>query len=213
METDDTSRTIALAGTTGYVAAIVAATAAQPAAYDSTRDLVSGLAGQGAAQPWIMITGFQLMAVALGAMAVTFSGRFRRRSGRAAAVLVGVAAAAMSVAGFARFDCSVFDDACSAALAGGLSPSAAVHGLSALLVFLPLIAAAFLLAVAVGPGRLRWVAVAAGAASLLLTVAVEEIGGPYAGLLQRVDSVVMFGLPLLVVLATARRRAPVPVAA
>lgn len=203
METTDILRHTAIAGSAGFVAAIAAATAAQPAAYDSTRDLVSGLAAQGAHQPWIMVTGFQLMAVALGAMALAIFQRLRSRSGRVAAVLVMVAAAAMSVAGLARFDCSLSDAACDARLEAGISTSGAIHGLSALFVFLPLIVTAFLLAVAVGRGRLRAVAIAAGTVALALTIGVEEAGGPVAGLLQRVDLAVLFGLPLLVVLATA----------
>jgi hypothetical protein len=58
-------RTIAVGGFAGFVTAITVATAVQPDAYDSTRDLISGLAGQGASHPWIMITGCQLAAAGL----------------------------------------------------------------------------------------------------------------------------------------------------
>jgi hypothetical protein len=59
-----------------------------------------------------------------------------------------VEAAAMSVAGFARSDCSLADAACDTRLTRGISTSAAMHGLAALFLFLPSIIAAFLVAVA-----------------------------------------------------------------
>jgi hypothetical protein len=211
-------RTTALGGLAGFVTAIAVATAVQPAAYDTTRDLVSGLAGRGASHPWIMMAGFEFMAVGLAAASVGLWRRFTRPSGRAAAVLVMIAAAAMAVAGLARFDCSVADDACEARLAQGVSTSAAVHGLAALFVFLPLIISAFLLAVAAGPAtlgagpRLRTVAVLGGLAGLLLILAVEEASTPIAGLLQRIDILPTFGLAILAAFAplSERPRAPKP---
>jgi hypothetical protein len=204
-------RTIAVGGFAGFVTAIAVATAVQPDAYDSTRDLISGLAGQGAAHPWIMMAGFQLAAVGLGAAAIGIWQRFRRRSGRAAAILVMIEAGAMSVAGFARFDCSLADTACDARLAQGVSTSAAIHGLSALFVFLPSIIATFLLAVAagdtrIGTLRLRWVALVSGVVGLALILAVEEAATPFAGLLQRIDVLPAFLFPVLAAFAVGGRR-------
>jgi hypothetical protein len=210
---------LAASGTAGFFAAIAWSTALQPATYDSTRDLVSGLAGRGASYPGLMMFGFEVMAVALVAIAVGLFGRFHAWSGRVAGVLVLVSAAGMAVAGLARFDCTMQDAACEARLADGLSTSGALHGLAALFVFLPLIAATFLLAVAAGRDTtlygvpLRRAAVLIGVVQLGLTFVVESGVTGFSGLFQRIDLVLLFGTPLLVAFGRWGARLPLEVRA
>lgn len=208
---------LAVAGTAGFFAAIAWSTALQPAAYDSTRDFVSGLAGRGASYPGLMMVGFEVMAVALVAIAVGLFGRLRSWSGRVAGALVLVSAAGMAVAGLARFDCTSEDAACEARLADGLSTSGALHGLAALFVFLPLIATSFFLAVAVGRGTtlygvpLRRAAVLVGVVQLGLTFVVESGVTDLSGLFQRIDLLVLFGTPLLIAFGRWGARLPLEV--
>jgi hypothetical protein len=196
-------RNTAVLGFTGFFALLALATAVQPDSYRSTRDFISGLAAMDAAFPWIMVAGFQAAAIGIAAAAVVLARELRSIPGRIAAVLLWISAFGMVVAGFARFDCSRNDAACRAQVEAGMSWHSHLHGLAAIVVFLPLILAAFFLAAAVwrtrSPYRTRLALteLACGVAGLVLTVAVEEQLIATIGLTQRVDVFLLLGLPTL----------------
>lgn len=196
-------RRIAVFGFAGYFGLLALATAVQPDSYHSTRDFISGLAAMDAAHPAIMVAGFQVAAIVLIAAAYVLVRDLRSASARIAVTLMAVSAAAMSVAGFARFDCSRNDAACLAQLETGMSWHSHLHGLAALVVFLPLILSSFVLAVALWRSRspyrrrLAMLALVTGLAELALTVAVEEQLFGTVGLSQRLDVVLLLGLPVL----------------
>jgi hypothetical protein len=192
------------AGITGFMASVAVATAVQPASYDSFRDYISGLAALDASYPWVMMAGFQFGAVGLVAAALLVYRRLPSIPGRISATLLLVAGVALSVAGFARFDCGHNDAACRAQIEAGMSFHSHLHGLAALVFFLPMVLAAFGLAVAVwrsdspyrrrlSPTVLLWALV-----QFAITVSVEEQLVAQVGLLQRLDTLLVLGLPLLV---------------
>ena len=212
-------RRTALLGYLGFLALLALATAVQPASYRSTRDYISGLAAMDAAHPWIMVAGFQAAAVGLAAAALVLFRLLPSVPGRIATVLMLVSAAATSVAGFARFDCSRNDAACQAQVTAGMSVHSQIHGHAALFVFLPLILSSFLLGLAVwrsgSPvrGRLALLALGCAVVQLVLIVAVEEQHLAVTGLAQRIAVLVQLGLPTLLAVGRwgfATDRAPAP---
>ena len=143
-------------------------------------------------------------------------------SGWLAAGLLVIAGLALSVAGWARFDCGRNDAGCLAQIQAGMSWHSQLHGRAALFVFLPLILVPFVLAVAIlrakGERRGWWAAtsVAVGLADFVLIVAVEgQLETSFTGLLQRLSVLTMLGFPLLIAaapraLALSRRAAHPP---
>jgi hypothetical protein len=197
-------RRAAVVGIAGFFGCAAVATALQPSSYDSFRDYISGLAALDASYPSVMMTGFQLGAVGLISAALLLFRLLPSIAGRIGATLVFIAGAALGVAGFARFDCGHTDAACQAQLEAGMSFQSHLHGLAALLAFLPLVIAGFSLAVAVwrsksryrnklGPLVLLW-----ALSQLALTMTVEEHLVSPVGLLHRLDLLLLLGLPLLV---------------
>jgi hypothetical membrane protein len=199
-----TARAVAVAGFVGFVGFVLLATALQPDSYDWTRDYISGLAAMDATFPAVMVAGFQFAAIGVLAAAAVVFRVLPRLSARIAAVLMTVAGAALSVAGFARFDCSRNDAACRAQVEAGMSWHSQLHGRAALFVFLPLILAGVFLAVAVlrtrSPHRVGLGVATAllAVANFALTFAVEEQATGVTGLLQRVLIFTLLGLPLMV---------------
>jgi hypothetical protein len=207
-----TARTLAVGGFAGFILFVLIATMLQPGSYRWTRDYISGLAAMDAAYPVVMVAGFQFAAIGVLATAVVVVRVLPRLSARIAAALLLVAGLALSVAGFARFDCSRNDAACRAQVEAGMSWHSQLHGRAALFVFLPLILAGVFLAVAVlrtrSPYRIRLGVAAAvlAAANFGLTFAVEEQATDVTGLLQRVLVFTLLGLPVMV--AVGRWRFP-----
>lgn len=191
-------RLLALTGYFGFFLLMLVATALQPDAYSSVRDFVSGLAAADAAHPRVMIAGFQLAAVSYLAIALLVMRTRRSVSGRLTGLLLLVAAVAISVAGFAQFDCSLNDGVCLAKGDAGLSFEGHVHGRAGTFVFLSTWLAGFTLAAAVWRSRLRWLVLAGALVQTAATVATNAQLFGWPGLFQRIDIVLMHGLPLLV---------------
>lgn len=201
----DTTTALALAGLAGFALAVVTATALQPS-YDPVADTISALAARDSAYPWVAVAGFQFMALGWLAMAwQVWSSLRHTRTGRVAAVLYAVVAIGVAVAGFAQIDCNPAALACRAALEQHASNSTLLHFLAARFVFPPLVAAAMLLAVAVGRGRLRWLVLGAGVTLVGLMVIMNDGASSVAGLVQRIFLVLAFVVPLLAVRRSARR--------
>jgi hypothetical protein len=198
---------IAGAGFLGFTGLMLLATAIQPDSYQWQRYFISGLAAMDARYPALMIIGFQCGAAGLLATAWLVARRFRRVSGWLGAGLLVIAGLALSVAGWARFDCGRNDAACQAQIEAGMSWHSELHGHAALFVFLPLILAPFVLAIAIlrekGQRRGWWAATAvfAGLADLFLIVTVEGQLTSLTGLWQRLSVLTMLGVPLLIAAA------------
>ena len=198
------ARALAVGGFAGFVLSVLVATMLQPDSYHWTRDYISGLAAMDAAYPAVMVVGFQFAATGVLATAVVVANVLPRLSARIAAVLLVVAGLALSVAGFARFDCSRNDAACRAQVEVGMSWHSQLHGRAALFVFLPLILAGVFVAVAVlrsrSPYRMRLGVASAvlAVANFGLTFAVEGQATDVTGLLQRLLIFTLLGLPVMV---------------
>ena len=97
---------IAALGVAGFLIASVIA-GSLSTGYSPAREAISALAATDAQHPVIMITGFVLGAIGLGAAAVGIWQRHRATlAGRVATVMIMLGAPGMIVAGFARQDCS-----------------------------------------------------------------------------------------------------------
>jgi hypothetical protein len=176
--THPTAVRTAAAGLATFVVATIAAGLLDPG-YDPLREGVSALAATDATAAPVMIAGF--LALAVGTMAAGIALWQRRR--RVGGVLVLLAGAGMAVAAFARQDCSDFVGACAAAeQAGTLSGHHMLHQLVSLGVFTVLAIVPFFLA-------------RGFKASILAGV----VGyGEYAGAIQRLVVLLLFGWPVFV---------------
>jgi hypothetical protein len=202
---------VAVLGIGGFFAALIVATLLQPDYYDSTRDFISGLAGEGARFPAVMMAGFETAAVGLLATAFGLWRRYRRIPATIAAFFLTVSGVATGVAGLARFDCTFNDAACLAKLDAGLSHHAVIHGRAALLVFLPAILATLFMAIAQPTLRRGLLLGLAAAAQLSLILLTEEAGTDWTGLFQRLVMLLNLVVPPVVAFLPALRPAPRPV--
>ena len=198
-------RLTAVAGFAGFFVAMAVATMLQPEQYSSVRDFISGLAAVDAAHPEVMIAGFQAAAVAYLAIAILAWRTLRSVPGRLTAFLLLVAAVAISVAGFAQFDCSLNLPSCTTGLDERMSWHSHLHGRAGTFVFFSTLVASFTLALAVwrsrfrGRARLGATVLAFAIVQLALTVAMNLQLLGWTGVYQRLDVALMQGLPLLVV--------------
>jgi hypothetical membrane protein len=194
---------IAAGGLATFFAASLATATLTPG-YRSTRDAISALAAMDSPYAWLMITGFLAAATGLLATSVAVWRRYAARpSGKVAAGLLVFAAGLMTVAGLARQDCSEAVPTCvdhgEATLA---STHFWVHQYVSLLMFLVLVAVAFVLIRAVrrteGLGYLKVPARIVAWTSLLVTASAVTVGfAPVAGLVQRPYLALLFGWPIL----------------
>lgn len=189
---------VAVTGIAGFFAAVIVSALLQPPAYDSARDLISGLAGVGARFPYVMMTGFEFAAAGLLVTAVGLVLRFRSVPSGIAAFLLTVSAGATAVAGLARFDCTFNDAACAARLEVAISQHAVIHGRAALLVFLPAILCTVFMAVAARGWRATTALAVIAPVELALMILTEEAGTSYSGLFQRVVVLFLLWTPPLV---------------
>lgn len=195
-----------------FVAAVVVA--ALTPGYSHIREAISGLAATDNPAGGLMIAGFVAGAVGFAAAAAVFWQRFAGiTSGRAAAVMTGLGAAGMLVAGFARQDCSEYRAGC---IDAGAAPLASthfwVHQYVSLLMFVLLTAMMFVLARALRRSG-RWAGLArptriVGAALVVGTLLLMTVGaGDYSGLAQRVYLGLMAGWPAAVAVLISSRPA------
>jgi hypothetical protein len=194
-------RWIPMLGLAGFVLAVVVGTLLAPPSYRTLRDTISVLAAVDNPNGPIMVAGF----VALGAGLVVNAGLLWRTlptwSGRAAAVLVGIAGAATTVAGFGRVACNPALAQCQAALDQSTPTSTLVHFRAAMFVFTPLVIAGFVLVRAVwrtGRRRAAMWGLAAALLDVVETYLVLNDLTPVTGLLQRTLLLSLYGLPITV---------------
>jgi hypothetical membrane protein len=200
------------AGFAAFFLASLAAAAFKPG-YSHLREAVSALAATDSPGAPVMITGFMLTAAGMIATGVGLRRRLRgSRSGRIAAGLVLVSGVLMVPAGLARQDCSERLPSC---VDHGEAPLATthfwVHQYVSLTLFLLLTISLFVMARGLrhsgGWAHLaRWSQVAGflcllGIAELMVDPPALD---PYAGLVQRLFVVVLFGWPILAAALPAR---------
>ncbi|MCX2185021.1 DUF998 domain-containing protein [Streptomyces sp. SKN60] len=206
----------ALMAALSFFAAAAISAPLQPPSYSSYYDTVSLLAAMDASAPWIMISGFAGMAVAMLLAALGIQSIKAGKAAMVAVVLILIASVATAVAGFARADCNPRIPACASRMESGMSFHSQLHGHAALLVFLPLILSAFFLAIAahrINPAKrvtLRLAGAFSGLMQLGLVFLVENHLMGADGLLQRVFLVLCYGTPVLFVcMASAPRESAV----
>jgi hypothetical membrane protein len=203
---------IGAAGIAAFYLASLAAGAVKPG-YSHLREAVSALAATDSPGAAVMIAGFLVSAV--GMLAIGLGIRRRLRAGVAgpvAAGLVLLSGALMVPAGLARQDCSERLPSC---LDHGAAPLASthfwVHQFVSLALFLLLTVSLFVMARGLRrSGGWAYLARWSKAAGLLCVIGIAELMvdppalDPYAGLVQRLFVLVLFGWPLVVAAAPAR---------
>ena len=194
-------RWIPVAGAAGWVLAVTIGTALAPADYNSLRDTISALAAADNPFGGVMVAGFIAMAIGLAATAVGLWRGLPVLAGRVAAVEVGIAAAAILVAGLNRIACNPSLAECQAALELFVPTATVIHGRAALFVFAPLVLAGFSLAWAtwrVGDRRLALLCLTLTILNVGLVFLTENAGTSASGLLQRLFITCVIGVPMLV---------------
>jgi hypothetical protein len=203
-------------GVAAFYLASLAAGAVKPG-YSHLREAVSALAATDSPGAPVMIAGFLVSAV--GMLATGLGIRRRLRAGVAgpvAAGLVLLSGALMAVAGLARQDCSERLPSC---LDYGEAPLASthfwVHQYVSLALFVLLTVSLFVMARGLRrSGGWAYLARWSKVAGLLCVLGIAELIAdppaldPYAGLVQRLFVLVLFGWPLVVAAAPARPRRP-----
>jgi hypothetical protein len=203
---------IGAAGIAAFYLASLAAGAVKPG-YSHLREAVSALAATDSPGAAVMIAGFLVSAAGMLAIGIGIRQRLRAGvAGPVAAGLVLLSGALMVVAGLARQDCSERLPSC---LDHGAAPLATthfwVHQYASLTLFLLLTVALFVMARGLRrSGGWAYLARWSKAAGLLCGLGIAElivdppVLDPYAGLVQRLFVLVLFGWPLVVAAAPAR---------
>ena len=193
----------------GFGVAVLLAGLLDPG-YSQTSEAISALASTESRSAPVMTAGFLLLAASLLTAGAVLWSSFRGRSGRASAALVLGAGLATGVAAFARQSCSTLQQSClDREAAGTVSSAHVVHNLVALLAFLLLVVAGFLLASALRRDtQLRsWsrpVRLAATGSLALMVWFGSGAYGDIGGVVQRAFVLLGYGLPVLVALLRAR---------
>jgi len=160
--------------------------------YSVRQEDISALAALDAQHPWIMITGFLLLALGSIALAGGLASKIASWSGRIGSLLLLLAGLGLAVAGLARNDCSSELEACADRVeAGTVSWHHLLHDNVSLLIFLALVAAPLVLARAFHRADewrdLRMYSIVTGLITFaLLVLYVTGVGGSENGLVQRV---------------------------
>jgi len=205
---------IAALGIAGFLIASVIA-GSLSTGYGPAREAISALAATDAQHPVIMITGFVLGAIGLGAAAVGIWQRHRATlAGRVATVMIMLGAPGMIVAGFARQDCSERLPSCLDYDKAELATTHFwVHQYVSLAMFVIMSIAMFVLARALWrnvPWRhLTGWSILAGLlcfGTIALLMVDPPAVAPYMGYLQRIFIVILFGWPVLVAGLAGRNR-------
>ncbi|WP_432496628.1 DUF998 domain-containing protein [Kineococcus gypseus] len=201
----------AAAGSGAFALSVVVAGALHPG-YSHVREAISALAATDSPSAWVAVAGFLALAAGTTAAGATLWVRLRAgAAGRVAAALVVLSGLTAVGSGLARQDCSEADAACAAReAAGALSTHHWVHQYTSLAVFVLLSVALLLLprALRANPGwaHLATATRLVGLAAVLVIAALMTVGfGDVSGLVQRPFVAVLFGWPVLLAAAPARR--------
>jgi hypothetical membrane protein len=182
---------LAMLGPIAFTAAWLIAGVAEDE-YFVRREDISALAAIDAQYPWIMITGFLLLALGCVALALGLASAIAGWSARIGSLLLLIAGLGLAVAGLARNDCSSELQACAARVEAGIvSWHHVLHDNVSLLIFLSLVAAPLVLARAFhrtdGWRDLRLYSMATGLLTLVLLILyVTASGRSEIGLVERI---------------------------
>jgi hypothetical membrane protein len=174
--------------------------------YSHLSEGISALASDEAEAAGVMTVGFLFLAATAVASGAALGSTLPDRVGRAAAGLVILAGLITAAEGFLRQSCSSLQSSCrDREAAGGVSGAHVLHDLSAMLLFVMLVAAGFLAALALTRDeRLRSLARATLVGAALSLVFMVWFG---SGAYGELGGVVQLPVTLALALATTQSRA------